>query len=554
MLQRGADAIRKRGRAGLVPLLLISGAVTLLAVSPASAVPDRALHGKVVVGKTGTGEGRVTSSPDGIDCGPNCSFNFISTNDPPAYQPVTLTATAEPGSVFEGFGDCGETSCTIDPVESGKTYEVTATFTRVRPSQLPLTLSVFGQGRVVSAPAGIDCGQVCSHSFAPDTAVTLTATPTPGWTFAGWGGACSGTEACQTTMSAPRSVTATFAPPGTVYTLAVATAGGDVGSDIPGIACGQACVATFGAGVEVTLTPSATPVSWSGACSGTGACVVPLARSRAVSASIGGAQPTAAPTAVTVTGSGAVTSAPAGIDCGKTCGALFPLGTPFTLRATPAAGWVFAGWTISCQGVEPTCRLPARGAASVAAAFVEAGTRYPVAVTKAGKGTVASASSALNCGSRCTAPFPAGEKATLRATPQKGWKFVRWSGDCRGRKPVCTLGMNGPKAVSATFGRPADHIAPKVRALPAAGVAGEPVRLRYRISDASARTRESATVYAGSKELVEIRGAMHALDPDTLYYFLTWQKAAAAASRFCVTSTDPTGNVSKPSCAPLRIS
>ena len=90
-------------------------------------------------------------------------------------------------------------------------------------------------------------------------------------------------------MNAPRALTATFAPPDTVYALAVAVAGGTVMSDVPGIVCADACVGDYGAGVAVTLTPSAVPVVWGGACSGSGACVVPMTRARAVTAAIGGA-------------------------------------------------------------------------------------------------------------------------------------------------------------------------------------------------------------------------------------------------------------------------
>ena len=55
------------------------------------------------MGKDGTGEGRVTSTPDGIDCGSRCTFSFISTDDPARYQPVVLSAKAEPGSAFDGL-------------------------------------------------------------------------------------------------------------------------------------------------------------------------------------------------------------------------------------------------------------------------------------------------------------------------------------------------------------------------------------------------------------------------------------------------------------------
>jgi hypothetical protein len=43
--------------------------------------------------------------------------------------------------------------------------------------------------------------------------VTLTATASAGSTFTGWSGACTGTGSCVVTMSAAKSVTATFTVP-----------------------------------------------------------------------------------------------------------------------------------------------------------------------------------------------------------------------------------------------------------------------------------------------------------------------------------------------------
>ena len=68
-----------------------------------------------------------------------------------------------------------------------------------------------GTGTVQSAPGGIACGAACSAPFDDGSAVTLTATPGAGSTFAGWsGGGCSGVGSCTLTMSGEQAVTARF--------------------------------------------------------------------------------------------------------------------------------------------------------------------------------------------------------------------------------------------------------------------------------------------------------------------------------------------------------
>lgn len=75
---------------------------------------------------------------------------------------------------------------------------------------LAITIDGPGSGSVSSSPAGINCGTDCSADYLENTVVTLTAARTAGSTFAGWGGACSGSDSCTLAMDAAKSVTATF--------------------------------------------------------------------------------------------------------------------------------------------------------------------------------------------------------------------------------------------------------------------------------------------------------------------------------------------------------
>ena len=76
--------------------------------------------------------------------------------------------------------------------------------------ELAVTLDGPGSGTVASSPAGIACGSDCTELYPEDTVVTLTASRATGSLFAGWGGACSGSDNCAVTMDAARSVTASF--------------------------------------------------------------------------------------------------------------------------------------------------------------------------------------------------------------------------------------------------------------------------------------------------------------------------------------------------------
>jgi phospholipase C len=168
--------------------------------TPSSNNPPPPQNFQLTVAVTGTGS--VTSSPAGINCPSTCSASFASGTS------VTLTATAGSGFQFGGYsGACSGASCQL---VLSSNQSVSATFTSANSAQL--TVAVTGQGTVTSNPAGINCPSTCTASFSNGTAVTLTATPSSGFNFSGFTGACTGVN-CQVTISNGQnaSVTATFA-------------------------------------------------------------------------------------------------------------------------------------------------------------------------------------------------------------------------------------------------------------------------------------------------------------------------------------------------------
>jgi hypothetical protein len=173
---------------------------------------------RLTIQKTSTGgaTGTVTSSPSGIVCGVSCSsasFDF------PTGINVTLTAVPSTGNRFLGwsssdasFGCPGTGACTV-AMNVART--VTASFAAASVTMFQLSVTKTGHAGgtavVTSRPAGINCGSTCSAYFAPNTVVTLIATPGSHSAFRGWSGSgCSGTARCVVTMTSAKVVNAEF--------------------------------------------------------------------------------------------------------------------------------------------------------------------------------------------------------------------------------------------------------------------------------------------------------------------------------------------------------
>jgi hypothetical protein len=178
----------------------------------------------VSAAKAGSGGGNVDSADRRISCGNKCVAPYA------AGSMTTLTAKANSGSTFAGWsGACTGTAATCSVTVIGA-KTATATFNTATgggsggggtvggggggtaTGPFALAVSLGNPGTVTSSTGGINCGSVCSASYAANTVVTLTATPLPGLAFTGWSGACSATvgPVCSVTMSKALSVKANF--------------------------------------------------------------------------------------------------------------------------------------------------------------------------------------------------------------------------------------------------------------------------------------------------------------------------------------------------------
>ena len=300
-----------------------------------------------------------------------------------------------------------------------------------------LTVSRPSGGTIYSA--GINCGtstSTCKVTMRASMPLGMHAAPDAGYRFSGWTGDCTGTSPSYTLqLNGAKACGATF----TAITTAPAT-GGSTTSGTP---------------------PTTTPPT-------TGGSSTPPPD--------GSALPLGAPYRLTVVRpTGGVVKA-AGINCGAShgsCAVTMPAPMTVGLQAVADAGYVFTGWTGHCSGTAPhqamalegprTCGAsfaPAGGAATPTTAptppttsgSLQTGAPYTLTIARPAGGTIQAAG--INCGTKgaqCSVTMPAPMRVGLQATPDSGYRFVGWSGECTGTHPGYALDLAGPRSCSATF-------------------------------------------------------------------------------------------------------
>ena len=266
-----------------------SAAVPRVIVGSGSSDPISPLSNKTYAWDVAAPSGHNAPFSSGTFTTPNCAPPPLPTadikangSDGPIIIPYNTDATIS-------WSSTNASSCLVSPdgwtgtsgsspsgnLTSSKTYSLSCTgpggdasdnvAVNVSPPPSPgdFTLSVSkdgtGTGTVTSAPLGINCGATCSANYADGTSVTLTPTPDAGSTFTSWSGACTGSGSCVVSMTAAKSVTATFTLSVVNYTITTSINSGSGTITGPGISCLGDCDETYPSGTLITLfaTPSA---------------------------------------------------------------------------------------------------------------------------------------------------------------------------------------------------------------------------------------------------------------------------------------------------------
>jgi hypothetical protein len=208
--------------------------------------------------KAGSGGGTVVSEPAGINCGTACTAEYEEE------ATVTLNALPDLHSDFRRWTVTGPNaepcpgvgSCTI---VVGGNVAVEAEFETA--PQKTLSVSVEGEGTVVSNPASISCPGKCSEEFAQGHTVILSAKPEPRNRVLEWSG-CSyqpNVRECAVTMSDAKFVGVEFGPiPPEQLTVSV-SGPGRVLSYPAGISCPSLCDGVFDEESTTFLIPSPDP-------------------------------------------------------------------------------------------------------------------------------------------------------------------------------------------------------------------------------------------------------------------------------------------------------
>ncbi|MHB9130466.1 MAG: InlB B-repeat-containing protein [Armatimonadota bacterium] len=121
---------------------------------------------------------------------------------------------------------------------------------------------------------------------------------------------------------------------------------------------------------------------------------------------------------------------------------VFKPGETVSLRAVPKKGWRFDRWLGDFSGTVNPALLTTRCDMNILASFVISEVSLSIKCKPTDAGRIQGAGT-----------YKPGETVTVKAHPQPGWEFERWSGDLQGTSNLLTLMLNSSKNLVANFRR-----------------------------------------------------------------------------------------------------
>lgn len=255
----------------------------------------------------------------------------------------------------------------------------------------------------------------------------------------------------------------------TAHTLSVEKTGsgtGNVHSQSFDIDCGTTCGSDYTAGSSVTLAavadPGSTFLGWSGACSGTDACVLTMSSNLTATAQFGVEQGVSY---------GSLSFAVDGLPSGPsgTMHVNGPSLTDYTVDLPSGIGQNLSDVSpgVYVANVDPVTfegQLYLPRPVNVSTVVVTGGNgdltaHYAIAravsltITGTGAGHVESSPAGIDCTTSCVGQFADGDVVELIAEPEAGSTFVGWTGPCSGQG-VCEVTVDEALAVGAEFALP----------------------------------------------------------------------------------------------------
>ena len=385
----------------------------------------------------------LTNSPivlvDGVDVGGGAARRFMSSQ-------ITMSSTfGSSGTIYYTL-DGSQPDFTALPYAGAFTLTNSATLRAIAYNSahtvlaeaapislqiwttLPLSVTTSGAGSVSVSPAPY----AATNLYINNTLVTLTATPSNGWTFVGWTGDSTATTNVTTVlMDRPRAVQAVFQLTPTYPLLATTPGGGSVGVSPAPFSAGNLYLSNTP--VTLTATPSNgwSFVRWTGdSTATTNVTTVTMDRSRSVQALFG------TTLNLFTNGNGQVVLNP------PTGPYLF--GTTVQLTAVPSQGSYFFGWSGAVGGFSNPLQITVTDASGITALFGVLRTNQVLLTVSPGNNGTVTINPAKSV-------YNQGESVTLTAVPAPDYAFVGWGGDASGVTNPLVLTLDTTKLITASF-------------------------------------------------------------------------------------------------------